>query len=271
MHIVVCIKQILDPEIPPSHFEVDPIRKVAVDTNASLVVSTFDECAVEVALQTRDKASKAITGGGAGGKGTVTVLSVGPASVDDALRHALAMRCDKAVRIDVEDVNHLDATRVAQLLAGAIRRQAPANLVLFGRESGDWGCGQVGPMVAELLALPVLTNVAKVEAKESSFDVKRFGLQGWERFEVNAPAILTVTNSEENVPRFPAVRDKMQSRRKPIEVLDGATLGVGHDSPVTVEALTVSESSYACYIVPGESPIEKVDKLVQQLKEWKVI
>lgn len=269
MHIVVCMKQILDPEIPSSYFEIDPIRKVAVENNASRVISTFDECALEVALQMQSAVKDAV----------ITGITLGSAQAEAVLRHALAMRCDKVVRVNVDEETYLDSIQVATLLAGGIQILEPADLILFGREAGDWGCGHVGPMVAQLLGRPFLSNVSNVnvDVVASHFEAKRYGSLGWERCEVDNPAVMTVTNSDENVPRFPSVRDTMQARRRPILVLkgkdlmftDGALANLG--SPVIVQALYIPESSDTCELVSGITPEEKVLQLVEKIQALKLL
>ena len=88
MHIVVCIKQIIDPEIPPHVFQIDPIEKKQIRGRQVLVISTFDEVALEVALQTKEKED-----------GQVTVLTIGESEAIEALHAALAMGADEAILI----------------------------------------------------------------------------------------------------------------------------------------------------------------------------
>src|SRR5215207_1958164 len=92
MNILVCLKQILDPEIPARDFRVDPVRREAERGSASLVTNIFCENALETALQFRDRI------GGA----TITALSFGPASAEDTLRKALAMKADAAALVVAE-------------------------------------------------------------------------------------------------------------------------------------------------------------------------
>ena len=105
MHFAVCIKQILDPEIPPADFRLDPAGQKAAAGSASQVISIFDENALEVALQARDAA----------GGGKITALSVGPPSAVDALRKALSMRADDAILLPEENYAALDPQATARM------------------------------------------------------------------------------------------------------------------------------------------------------------
>src|ERR1051325_3577731 len=129
-HIIVCLKQILDPEIPSRDFRVDPQKREAVRGSANLVTNIFCENALETALQLKEKA---------GGK--ITVLSYGAESVEDALRKALAMKADAAVHVLNDGHPHPTSLPVGQVLAAAIRKIGEFDLIMLGRESGDWGVG----------------------------------------------------------------------------------------------------------------------------------
>ncbi len=144
MHLVVCLKQILDPEVAPSDFRLDASGRGPAAGIASLVISIFDENALEVALQVRE----------AVGEGKITVLCIGPDSGTDALRKALSMRADDAIRISQDDFPVLDTYATARILASALRKLEPADLVLCGRESGDWYGGQVAAFLAAELDRP---------------------------------------------------------------------------------------------------------------------
>lgn len=268
MHLVVCVKQVLDPEISPRDFAIDPVARRPVTGRAPLVISTFDEIAVEVALKFREVA----------GAGTVTALTLGPASADEVLRRAMAMQADSAVRIDAAGFEEADSVITAAALAAAIRRlQPPADVVLCGREAADTDAGQVGPMLAELLGLPVVSNAILAEpGPDGSLRVRREAEDGVEVVLVRPPALLTATNADVNVPRIPKVKDVMAAHRKPIRVLRRDELEmpaelVGAGAWVGLEELYVPEQSRQCRIVSGDSPEEKVEGLVRELLELKVL
>lgn len=268
MHLVVCVKQVLDPEISPRDFAIDPQAKRPVAGKAPLVISTFDEIAVEIALKLREAA----------GGGTVTALTLGPPSADEVLRRAMAMQADAAVRIDASGFEEADSVITAAALAAAIRRlDAPADLVLCGREAADTDAGQVGLMLAELLGLPVVANAILAEpGPDGALRVRRESEDGVEVVLVRPPALLTATNADVNVPRIPKVKDVMAAHRKPIRVMRPDELEmpaelVGAGSWVKLEDLYVPQQDRQCRIVGGQSPEEKVEGLVRELLELKVL
>src|SRR6266508_3653884 len=206
MNILVCMKQILDPEIPARDFRIHAQRKEAERGAASLVTNIFCENALESALQFR---------GRAGGK--ITALSYGAAIAEDVLRKALAMKADAAALVVDENSAQADPLVVAQILAAAARKLGDFDLIMVGRESGDWGAGQTGGLLAEELGLPCVSFVDHIEATNGKLLLKRQTDTGWEVFEATPPVVITITNDEHNVPRIPKVRDVMMSYRQPLK------------------------------------------------------
>src|SRR3954452_11136805 len=109
MNILVCLKQILDPEVPARDFRVDAVRREAEQGSANLVTNIFCENALETALQFRERAGDAAA--------KITVLSYGPPSAEDSLRKALAMKADTAALVVAEGSTHPDSLTVARVLA----------------------------------------------------------------------------------------------------------------------------------------------------------
>src|SRR5579883_737578 len=141
MDIVVCIKQVPDPEIPTSQFKVDEVAKrVVPPEGVAPVISTFDLHAIEAAIQLKEQH---------GGK--VTVISLGPPSVRDALKRAIAMGCDAAVQLEDPAFEGGDSYATAVALAAAIKKLGTFDLVLTGRQAADWDSGQAPAALAELL------------------------------------------------------------------------------------------------------------------------
>jgi len=137
MHVVVCINHIPDPEAPAKPFKLDAATNRPALLRANRVIGPFDENALETALQLKDSA---------GAK--VTALTAGPATNVEALRKALAARSDAAVHVKEDQAAELDSAAVARLLAAAIKKLRDVDLVLCGRQVGDWDGGQVGPLLA---------------------------------------------------------------------------------------------------------------------------
>ncbi|BAS26084.1 electron transfer flavoprotein subunit beta/FixA family protein [Limnochorda pilosa] len=264
MHTVVCIKQILDPEIPPREFRVDPEAKEAIRGRASLVIGPFDLNALEVALQLKERDP--------GGK--VTVVSLGGDETKEALRRALAMGCDEAVWIHDPALARPDASATARTLAAAIGKLEPVDVVLFGRQAGDWDQGQVGPMVAEALERTLVANVFQTRGQGASLQMLQAAEGGYRVVEATLPAAATVTNHESNAARLPKVRDIMLANRKPIAEWGLTDLGLAPEelaARVVVEELAIPAQEGSCTFVEGESPQEKAQNLARTLRDLKVI
>ena len=257
MNITVCLKQILDPEVPARDFSVDPTKLEAERGSANLVTNIFCENALESALQLRERT----------GTGNITVLSYGPPSAEDSLRKALAMKADQAVLVLKEDETKPDPFGVAQILAAAIRTHVPSDLIMVGRESGDWGAGQTGALLAEELGLPCISFVDHLQEKAGKLIVKRQTDSGWEVFEATTPLVVTITNDEHNVPRIPKVRDVMNSYRQPLKTLNVAELGLesATNSYYEVVDLYVPQKETECEFVQGDTLDDRVSVFAQRI------
>jgi electron transfer flavoprotein beta subunit len=263
VNIIVCLKQILDPETPARDFRVDPTAKEAVRGSANLVTNIFCENALETALQFRERA----------GGGRITALSFGAPSAEDALRKALAMKADAAALIINDGHPHPDPLTVARVLAAGIRRLGAFDLIAVGRESGDWGAGQTGGLLAEELGLPCVSFVDHLEAGPDGLRLKRQTDQGWEVLAAKPPLVVTITNDEHNVPRVPKTRDVMMSFRQPITKwtldelgIDASEARVGR-SYYEVTELFIPVKETRCEFAAGDTLEEKVERFAQRIAE----
>lgn len=246
MNILVCMKQILDPEVPARDFRIDAARKEAESGSANLVTNIFCENALETALQFREKAG-----------GTITVLSFGAPSAEDTLRKALAMKADAAALVVDDGDAKPNPLTVARVLAAAVRRLGAFDLILTGREAGDWGAGQTGALLAEELGLPY---VAFADSLEPGLRIRRQTESGWEIVEAQAPLVVSITNDEHNVPRIPKVRDVMMAHRQPLTQWSVAELGVEAAEYYEVVELAIPQKETRCELVD-------VDTLARRLAE----
>lgn len=266
LHVAVLIKQVLDPEVPASRFEIDGSGKRPAAGIAPEVLGPYEQNALEVALQLKD----------AGAADRVTVITAdGPEAVE-SLRKALAVRADEAVLVDVSGHDDLDPDQTAELLARAVKKLESVDLVVAGRQAGDWDHGQVAYLVAERLGWPC---VGMVQRAEGGGDVLRLTRQvpaGREVVEARPPLVVTVTNDEGNVLRLPRVQDLMAARRKPITQWSLADVGFDGGLPAElagseVLGLRVPEREGECEFITGDDPAEVAAALVRRLKELKVL
>ncbi|HLE01910.1 MAG TPA: electron transfer flavoprotein subunit beta/FixA family protein [Dehalococcoidia bacterium] len=266
MNVVVCVKQVPDPEAPPATFKIDPsTNKVVPPAGVAPVISPFDDQAVEAALRLRDAQ---------GAK--VTVLSMGPATAREVIKHALAMGADEGILLDDPAFEDADSYSTALTLAAAIRKIGNIDLVLCGRQAADWDAGQVGSGVAELLGWPCVTVAKKVEAQNGKMRVERVIEDGYEVVEVEAPAVVTVSN-ELGEPRYATVPRIMAAARKPIPVWTAQELGLeasqvgGAGRRLKLLKLFIPEREGRCEVVEGENAADAAAKLAERLRQEKIL
>ncbi len=259
MNILVCLKQILDPEIPAREFRVDSARRAAERGTANLVTNIFCENALETSLQFKEAVPES----------KITALCYGPASAEDTVRKALAMKADTGALVLAQEDSQPDPLTTARILAAAIRKLGSFDLIMVGREAGDWGAGQTGGLLAEELDLPCVCFVDRVELKKGLLHLKRQTDSGWEIIEAKPPVVVTITNDEHNVPRIPKVRDVMMSYRQSLTQWTVADLGLdsaGNDYYEVID-LSIPQKESHCEFVAGDTLDQKVELLAKRINE----
>jgi electron transfer flavoprotein beta subunit len=266
MHIVVCLKQIIDPEVPPHVFQIDPVKKKQIRGRQVLLISDFDAIALEVALQLKEKVG-----------GRVTAITIGAAEAVEALHTALAMGADETVLISDPDFEEADSFGKAQILAAALHKLGEFDGVLCGRQAGDVELGLVGPFLAEKLDLPCVTLAANMELANGKMRFSRPVESGYEILETSLPFLATVTNDESNVARYASVRGIRAAMRKEVPIWSAADLGLDPveigpgGARIEMEELFVPEREIRCEFIEGETGPEKAKRLALRLRELKLI
>jgi electron transfer flavoprotein beta subunit len=267
MKIVVCMKHILDPELPPSSFEIEPEKKQAKIGKHAFVLNPYDENALEMALQLKEKKEDV----------QITALVYGETKAEESLRRALGVLADEAVHIVQETEQQTDAYGTAKVLAACINAIGPVDLIMCGRMAGDWDAGLVGSLLAEALALPSVCFISGLEIIEGRLRVSRQVEGGTEILESPLPVLVTVTNDESNVLRIAKVRDVMKAHRKPIQQYTLKDLDVSvsdleqQGAYEELRDLYLPVQDNVCEIIEGEGPEEKIDALLTKLKAQKIL
>lgn len=208
MKLSVCIKQVPDVSAPIS------IKDGTLSQDSDrMVLDAYSASAVEEALVLTEKHG-----------GEVQVVLVGPEKAKETIRKALAMGAASGVHIQVDDISGMDSSAFAEILA-AWHKKSEFDAILTGKQSQDTDAGLTGGMLAWSLELPFAANAVGLEFENGSFMVKRQGDSGQEMVELKAPCLITCSN-DMNDPRIPSLKGIMQSKRKPVETVTPADLGV---------------------------------------------
>ena len=215
MKMIVCVKQVLDPEAPPTKFKIDPnAYNVLLPSDTAHVLSPFDEQAVEAALRIKD----------AGG-GTITVISLGENLQREVVKKPLSMGADELILLEDPAYVDGDSWSTGYALAAAIKKLGQFDLIFCGRQAADSDSGQVGAAIAEILGLTQITVARKVETKDGNVRVERVTADGYETIEAPMPALITVSN-ELGEPRYATIKGIIDAKRKEPIVWKPGDLGL---------------------------------------------
>ncbi|GFO56386.1 electron transfer flavoprotein subunit beta [Geomonas sp. Red276] len=252
MKILVCIKQVPDME---SRFKPDAAGVWFAETDLAFRMNEYDEYAVEQAVRLKEQLGDAPE---------VTVLSIGPDRVVEAIKKALAMGCDRAVHVQDPAVHLKDPWQIASIIAAYAKDQG-FDLVFTGMQSQDRGSAQVGVTVAEHLGIPCATTLVGFAYDNGTVTAKRElegGVKGVVR--MKTPALVTCQLGL-NTPRYPTLPNIMKAKKKEIAAIPVADL-------LTVESLAVTASFHAPakkgggIVIEGEIA-DQVTRVISLLKE----
>ncbi len=266
MNIIVCVKQVFDPEAPPTSFKIDAINnKVVLPANIPPVIDPYSEYALEAALKLKDTYG-----------GRITAISLGVNLLREVIKKPLAMGADELILLEDEAFIDGDSWTTACALAMAIKKIDDYDIVLCGRQSADWDAGQVGCGIAEILDLPCITLARKIDISNGKAIVERVIDDGYETIEAIMPAVVTVSN-EVGEPRYPTIRGIMASKKIEPTIWKSADIGVesdrigdnGRRNLLVKLFQPVREGK--CEIIDGEAPEELAVKLAQRLRQEKLL
>jgi electron transfer flavoprotein beta subunit len=239
MKIVVCVEQVPDTE---TRVRVAASGASISEADVSTwIVSPYDEFAIEEALRIKEKKG-----------GEVVLLSVGPERAQEALRKGLAMGADSALLVKDPALDTSDTLGVARALAAAIRTLGPVDLVLCGQQGVGGDHSQVPGMLAELLDLPQVTVAVKLEIGDGQATVEREIEGARETWTTALPALISAQKGL-NEPRYAALKGIMAAKKKPLNVLNLA--GLGLDAAAVAPKLRVSRLE----LPPARPPVRLIE------------
>lgn len=253
MNSVVCITHVPDTE---SRIKIADGRKVD-ETGLKFIVSPYDEFALEEAIRLKEKNG-----------GDVTVLTFGPDRAQQGLREALARGATKAMHVKGES-GQADALGIAKVLAAAIRTM-PHDIVFFGKQGVGTDNGLVGPMVAELLGVPQVNVVTKLEVADGKATAHRETEGAEEVLEVPLPAVVTAQKGL-NEPRYSSLKGIMAAKKIAIDTKSVADLGLDEadvlNSRVVVVSMELPPEKSGGRKIDGSDPAAAAAEILKYIKE----
>ncbi len=244
MKILVCISHVPDTTAKISFTNEG---KDYDKNNIQFIISPYEELALTRALELKE----------ANG-GSLTVINVGTKETEPTLRKALAMGADDAIRVDAEPT---DSLFVAKQIA-EIAKQENYDIILTGKESIDYNGGQVGEMIAELLDLPSITSVSKLDIDGNKAILQREMDGGYEKIECEMPFVASGQKGIAPEPRIPAMRGIMMARKKPLKVVEP----IETTKATEVVVHTLPEPKGACKLIAPENAKELITLLHEEAK-----
>ena len=247
MKILVAVKRVIDYNV---QVRVKEDGTGIVTENVKMSSNPPDDNAIEEAVKIKEA-----------GKATeIIAITVGEEKSQETVRKALAVGADRGILIKTEGT--VEPLAVAKALQKIVEKEKP-DLVFMGKQAIDDDCNQTGQMLSALLNWPQATFASKIEVKDKTLEVTREVDEGLETIEVNLPAIVTC-DLRLNEPRYASLPNIMKSKKKPLEILTAADLGI--DTTPRVQQIKVEEPPKRKAGIKVASVAELVSKLKNEAK-----
>lgn len=247
MKVLVAVKRVIDPYVK---IRVKSDNSGVETQHIKMAMNPFDEIAIEEALRLREQGCAV----------EVIAVSIGNDSVQETLRHALALGADRALLVRTEKT--LESLNVAKILKHIVDKEEPS-LVLLGKQAIDGDNNQTPQMLAALLNWPQATYASKMLVQDKALEVTREIDGGLETIKVNLPAIVS-TDLRLNEPRYASLPNIMKAKKKPLDVFDLDSLGLSLKQHI--EILDVRAPLTRTAGVTLQSVAELLDKLQHEAK-----
>jgi electron transfer flavoprotein beta subunit len=261
VNIVVCIKQVPG----TTKVKINPETGTLIRDGVEAVVNPFDEYAIEEALRIKEKVG-----------GVVKVITMGPTQAETALRSAIAMGADEGYLISDRAFAGSDTWATSYTLSKGIQTLGKIDLIICGKQAIDGDTAQVGPGVAEMLDLPFVAWVRKIEEiSETHLKVERMMEEGYNVVEMPLPGLITVVK-EINTPRMASLKGKMKAKSAKISVLNVSSIPVDEErlglkgSPTQVLRSFVPERKSGGEKIKDELPV-MVEKLKSTILDLGIV
>lgn len=259
MKIIVCIKQVPD----TTEVKINPTTGTLIREGIPSIINPDDKSGLEAALVLKELHGA-----------HVTVLTMGPAQADLALREALAMGADEAILLTDRAFGGADTWATSSTIAAAIRK-LDHDLIICGRQAIDGDTAQVGPQIAEHLNIPHISYVTELAVSQQSAEVKRVFEDGWQRIRVKFPCLIT-TLKDMNQARYMSMSGIYETYKKDVQIWGLADIDVNHadiglkGSPTRVKA-SYTKGTRSAGRVYEVDPREGAKIIVDNLREKFII
>ena len=211
MKIIVCIKQVPN----TTHVQIDANTARLKREGVESIINPYDEYAIEEGVRLKEKF---------GGK--VTVITMGPQQAEFSLREAIARGADEAVLVSDKAFGGSDTLATSYTLSSAIKTIGEYDIIICGKQASDGDTAQIGPSTAEMLGIPHISCVKKIEVVDDhSIKVQRMMEDGYDLIESSFPVLFTVVK-EINIPRVPSLKGKMAAKKAVIKTFNVDSIGV---------------------------------------------
>jgi electron transfer flavoprotein beta subunit len=211
MNVVVCLKQVPG----TTKVKINPETNTLIRQGIENIINPFDTYALEEGVRLKERFG-----------GRVTAISMGPPQAEAVLREAISLGADEAILLSDKTFAGADTWATAYTLASAVNKLGQYDLIICGRQTLDGDTGQVGPELAEMLNVPLVAYVSRVEeVADGQMRVQRLVEDGHEVIGTPLPAVISVVK-EINVPRLPSLRGIAKSKSAVIPVWTVQNLGV---------------------------------------------
>ncbi|MCZ6510557.1 MAG: electron transfer flavoprotein subunit beta/FixA family protein [Alphaproteobacteria bacterium] len=247
MKVLVPVKRVIDYNVK---IRVKSDQTGVETANVKMSMNPFDEISVEEAIRMKE----------AGTVDEIIVVSIGVQQCQETIRTALAMGADRGIHVKSDE--DLEPLAVAKLLKALVEKEAP-ELVILGKQAIDDDSNQTGQMLAALLGWSQGTFVSNIELGDGGVKVTREVDSGLEIIEVGLPTIVTV-DLRLNEPRYASLPNIMKAKKKPIDEVTPADLGV--DTAPRLQTLKVEEPPVRQAGVMVDSVAALVDKLKNEAR-----
>lgn len=253
MNILVCVKPVFNSEA-----DLQVVDGKVISSEPDLVINPFDEYAVEAAAQLKERYDAKIT-----------VLTVGALERTEAARHALAMGADDAVLLEIENASELDTRSTARVLAAYIKENPTFDLIIFGRQTIEFGSGLLPSQFARITDLPYIGLVGKIEISDR-LTVERVLDDTVLTVNTELPAVISVVQSI-GEPRFPSFMGIRKAKKAEIPSWKPSNLLMPLTSVSSISRAIAAKDRGECVFIDATDPTTAAAELFEKILAEKVL